>query len=134
MQTSEILFFEGYAAAQSLKNAWTRLASTYGCIMVFLTREKIEIKPHWFARWPIRFLLLDLYHEIPVTNIKGVTEMGKWGGLGKVELRFITPDGDNRTVLLYLRKGSEFIRTANETCCCLQQKGDENAIDKEIGR
>ena len=56
MQTSEILFFEAHAAAQSLKNAWTRLASTYGCIKVLLTREKLTIPgrppkiPHL---WPL---------------------------------------------------------------------------------
>jgi len=34
MDNHEELFFERYAAAQSLKNVWTRLASTYGCIKV----------------------------------------------------------------------------------------------------
>jgi len=34
MDNNEVLFFERYAAAQSLKNVWTRLASTYGCIRV----------------------------------------------------------------------------------------------------
>ncbi len=115
MQTSEILFFEAHAAAQSLKNAWTRLASTYGCIKVLLTREKLTIRPHWFARWPIGLLRLGLNHEIPVTNIRGLTEMGKWGGMGKVEVRFVTAHGDEQTVWLYLRKYSEFIQVAKRT-------------------
>jgi hypothetical protein len=115
MQTNERLFFEAHAAAQSMKNAWTRLASTYGCIMVLLTREKLVIRPHWFASWLVGLLRLDLRHEIPVTNIRGLTDMGKWGGMGKVEVRFVTAQGDNRAVWLYLKRYSEFIQIAKQT-------------------
>ena len=109
MDSNEVLFFEPYAAAQSLKNVWTRLASTYGCIMVVLSREMLTIKPHWFAKWLISLLCLDLYHEIPITNIRGVTEMGKWFSYGKVELHFVTIDGENQRILLYMKKYREFI-------------------------
>jgi hypothetical protein len=78
MDRDEVIFFEKHAAAQSLKNAWTRLASTYGCIMVVLSRGTLTIKPHWYARWLISALGLDLSHEIPITKIRSVTEMGKW--------------------------------------------------------
>ena len=111
MDSNEVLFFEPYAAAQSLKNVWTRLASTYGCIMVVLSRETLTIKPHWFAKWLISLLCLDLYHEIPITNIRGATEMGKWFSYGKVELHFVTIDGESRRILLYMKKYREFIDT-----------------------
>lgn len=77
MESNEMLFSEHYAAAQSLKSAWTRLASTYGCIMVVLSRKTLTIKAHRFANWLISPLGLDLRHEIPITNIRRVTEMGK---------------------------------------------------------
>ena len=109
MEKIEVLFFEPYAAAQSLKSAWTRLASTYGCIMVVLSREMLTIKPHWFAKWLISLLRLDLCHEIPITKIRGITEMGKWFTYGKVELHFVTEDGENQKILLYLKKYREFI-------------------------
>ena len=111
---NDVLFFERHAAAQSLKNAWTRLASTYGCIMVVLSRENLVIKPHWFARWLINLLGLDLSHEIPITNIRGVMEMGKWFNYGKVELRFETVEGEDRKILLYIKKYSEFIDKATK--------------------
>ncbi len=117
MDSNEVLFFESYAAAQSLKSAWTRLASTYGCIMVVLYSETLTIKPHWFAEWLISLLRLDLCHEIPITNIRGVTEMGKWFSFGKVELHFVTIDGDNQRILLYMKKYREFIDTANNVIC-----------------
>ena len=60
MDSDEVLFFEHYAAAQSFKSVWTRLASTYGCIMVVLSRRTLTIKPHWFAKWLISPLGLDL--------------------------------------------------------------------------
>lgn len=109
VDNNDALFLEHHAAAQSLKNVWTRLASTYGCIMVVMSQKKLIIKPHWYARWLIKLLCLDLNHEIPITNIRGVTEMGKWFSHGKVELRFDTVGGEERKVLLYLKKYREFI-------------------------
>ena len=111
MEKNELLFFEPYAAAQSLKSAWTRLASTYGCIMVVLSRETLTIKPHWFAKWLISLLGLDLYHEIPIANIRGVKKTGKWFSYGKAELHFVTIDGENHKILLYMKKYREFIDT-----------------------
>ena len=112
MDGNEVLFFEHHAAAQSLKSAWTRLASTYGCIMVVLSRKKLMIKPHWYAKWLINLLGLDLSHEIPITNLRGVMEMGKWFSYGKVELRFETLEGEDRRILLYMKKYREFIDKA----------------------
>ena len=114
MDSNEVLFFEHYAAAQSLKNAWTRLASTYGCIMVVLSRRMLTIKPHWIANWLISPLALDLCHEIPSTNLRGVTEMGKWFSYGKVELHFETVEGEDRRILLHIKKYREFVDKATE--------------------
>jgi hypothetical protein len=109
MDSKEVLLLERHAAAQSLKNFWTRLASTYGCIMVVLYRRVLTIKPHWFAKWFILPLGLDLCHEIPITNIRGVTEKGKWYSYGKVEVHFVTADGEDRRILLYMKNYREFI-------------------------
>ena len=112
VDNNDELFLEHHAAAQSLKNVWTRLASTYGCIMVILSRKNLVIKPHWFARWLINLLGLDLNHEIPITNIRGVVEMGKWFSYGIVELRFKTVGGEDRKILLYMKKYREFVDKA----------------------
>jgi hypothetical protein len=112
MNRNEVLFFEDHAAAQSLKSVWTRLASTYGCIRVVLSRKKLMVKPHWYVKWLINLLGLDLSHEIPITNISAVTEVGKWFSYGKVELRFETEEGEDRRILLYLKKYCEFIDKA----------------------
>jgi hypothetical protein len=110
----EVLFFEHHAAAQSLKSAWTRLASTYGCIMIVLSRKKLTIRPHWFAKWLISLIGLDLNHEIPITRIRGIMEMGKWFSYGKVELRFETAEGEDRRLLLYMKKYREFVDKATK--------------------
>ena len=96
----EVLFSEHYAAAQSLKTAWTRLASTYGCMWVVLSRTTLTIKPHWFAWWLISPLRLDLCHEIPVTDIRKVRDAGRWFSRGKVEVHFRTVEGTDRKVLV----------------------------------
>lgn len=114
MDTDQALFSEHYAAAQSLKSPWTRLASTYGCIMVVLYPKTLTIKPHWFAKWLIRLLALDLSHEIPITNINCVTKMGMWFGYGKVELQFVTIYGEKQRILLYLKKYQEFVNKTKD--------------------
>ena len=114
MDDNDVHFSEHHAAAQSLKNRWTRLASTYGCIMVVLSRKNLVIKPHWYARWLLSLLCLDLNHEIPVANIRGVADMGKWYNYGKVELRFKTVGGEERKIWLYMKKCREFVdKTTN---------------------
>jgi hypothetical protein len=116
MNGDELLFCEHYAAAQSMRSAWTRLASTFGCMMIQLTRGTLTIKPHWFATWPIRLLRLDLRHEIPIGKIRRILEVGKWAGYGKVEVQFRAADGKDRTVLLFLRRSREFVdKVANAT-------------------
>ena len=113
MDSSEELFTKNHVAARSLKNAWTRLASTYGCIMAVLTRSTLTITPHRFAKWLIILLGLDLCHEIPVNCMKSVTEAGKCCGHGKVELHYRTAEGKDRGILLYMRNYREFVDKAS---------------------
>lgn len=109
MESNEVLFCEQNAAAQSLKSFWTRLASTYGCMMIVLYSTTLIIKPHWFSRWIISLLRLDQCHEIPITNIISVTEMGRWSNYGKVELHFHTMEGEDKRLLLFMKKSREFV-------------------------
>ena len=109
MDTSDILFSESHAAAQSLKNGWTRMASTYGCMMITLSKENLLIQPHWYAKLPILLLGLDLCHEIALNKITGIAKIGTLFSYNKVELRFSTKDGDTRILWLYMKKDVEFI-------------------------
>ena len=94
-----------------MKNRWTRLASTYGCIQVKLSTDYLNIQPHWFAVPLIVPLALDLSHQIPTTKIRDVKPVGNWMGYGKVQLSFETADGKAQRILLYLKKFHEFIDT-----------------------
>lgn len=118
MDSHDVLFYEHYAAAQSMKNAWTRLASTYGCMMIVLTPKTLTIKPHWHAIWLIRALHLDLYHEIPNAKIKGVIEIGKWLSYGKVELHFQAGEGKGQKIMLYMKKYREFVDKVSTVIRC----------------
>ena len=109
MDSNDLLFCDSYAAAQSQKNGWTRLASTYGCMMVVLSKESLMIKPHWYAKWLINLLFLDLNHEIPIKKILSVKEVGKWFSYGKVELQFQTIGEKDQNILLYMKKSREFV-------------------------
>ena len=103
------MFSEKYAAAQSLKNVWTRMASTYGCMMIVLSPSTLVIEPHWFAKWLISLLRLDLCHDIPITKIRNVREMGKWFNYGKVEVHFENFKGEDQKILLYMRNDRELV-------------------------
>lgn len=109
MNRDDVLFIENFAAAQSFKNRWTRLASTCGCMMIILSAKTLTIKPHWFAGWMISLLHLDLCHEVPLANIRGVRETGRWFSHGKVELHFRTKKDEDQRILLYLKKSGEFV-------------------------
>ena len=78
MENSRVLFFENYTAAVSMKNSWTRMASTIGCIKIILTPGRLTVKPHWYAKWLIIPLQLDLCHDIPVSSIRSIRETGTW--------------------------------------------------------
>jgi hypothetical protein len=107
MNTEE-LFFEPAASAQSLKSVWTRMASTYKCIEVHLTREQLIIKPRWFIGWMIKLLGLDLYHAVPTDHIQSVESTGKWFSYGKVHVKYRKNRTDH-SILLYLKKHEEFL-------------------------
>jgi hypothetical protein len=101
------LFFESAAAAQSLKNAWTRMASTYKCMEVRLTRSQLCIKPRWFVGGLIKLLGLDLHHTIATDRIRSVESREKWFNYGKVRIRF-ERDNAECEILLYLTNAGEF--------------------------
>ena len=107
MNTEE-LFFEPSASAQSLKSVWTRMASTYKCIEVHLTREQLIVKPRWFIGWMIKLLGLDLYHVVSIDQIQGVESTGKWFSYGKVCGKYRKNETDH-SILLYLKKHEEFL-------------------------
>lgn len=109
MESNDVLLRENYAAAQSLKSFWTRFVSTYGCMMIVLSKRTLTIKPHWFAKWLTSLLHLDLCHEIPIVSIRGVKQIGRWSSYDKVELHFQTLEGREQKILLYMKKSREFV-------------------------
>ena len=106
---AEELFFEPSASAQSQKNFWTRMASTYKCIEVHLTREELIIKPRWFIGWMIKLLGLDLYHVVPTDHIQSVESTGKWLSYGKVHVKY-RKNGTDHSILLYLKNTKSFLK------------------------
>ncbi|MBW2055949.1 MAG: hypothetical protein JRH07_17950 [Deltaproteobacteria bacterium] len=114
LQGEGLLFFEPAAAAKSLKNRWTRMASTYGSIQVSLSRDCLSIRPRWPIKWLTSILQLDLDHTISTSQIKAVENMGERMGRGKILITFVTVEGTEREVLLYLKKHGEFLARMGE--------------------
>jgi hypothetical protein len=76
---------------------------------VALSRDRLLVQPHWFAKWLAVALCLDLSHEIPVASIERVEESGEWRRYGRVEIRFRAAEGGEGRLLLYLREHRQFV-------------------------
>ena len=109
-----MLFIDNRAAAKSLKNAWTRMASTYHCIRVSLDHDQLVVRPRPAISWLISILCLDLNHAIPLTSITGVRLVGKWGEQKIVQVSFLGSEGRVKEILLYLHGGDDFARWMGE--------------------
>ena len=97
-------FIEDRAAAQSQKNGWTRLASTYSLIRVELDARTLRVAPRsTIARWLIQGLGLDLVHAIPLDRILSAEHEGDQGQYGKVLVSFRDDAGNERRLRLYLQ-------------------------------
>ena len=61
--------------------------------------------------WVLR---LDLDHAIGIARIVNIRELGMWFNRGKIEVHFRTSDGNDRILLLYLKKYLEFRRAVKK--------------------
>lgn len=107
-------FVDHQAAARSLKNAWTRMASTYRCIQVSLDHDQLTVTPRPALAWLISILRLDLDHAIPLTCITDVRLGGTWGNQKIVKVSFLERGGGVKDILLYLHAGDDFVRRSEE--------------------
>ncbi len=105
----ELIFLEGNAAALSLKNGWTKLASTYGCMVVSLSQRHLIVKPRKSLDWLIKLFNLDLDHTILVGEITSIEKKGKSLGYREIRISFRNAEYQERVLLLYLRQYEKFL-------------------------
>lgn len=106
----EPLFVDHQAAARSLKNAWTRMASTYRCIQVTLYQEHLTVKSRPLIGWLISLLRLDLDHQIPLSKIEYALPVGEWDSRPIIQVRFLGDNGESNNIILYLARPAELIQ------------------------
>ena len=104
-----MLFQERYAMAESQKNAWTKMISTWKCITVSLTSTHLYVKLHGIFGWLIIPFKADLDHAIPITNIRSVEKRKNVLGYNEISIVFSLQSGGERELLLYLKRGEEFL-------------------------
>ena len=109
MSENDLLFTDSHAAAQSQRNRWTRLASTWRSIRITLTPETLVVMPQPLVKWLTVLLGLDLCHEVAVGDILAVRSLGEESGYGKIEIAFRAPEGGEKRLLLWLENGRSFI-------------------------
>ncbi len=108
-----MLFQEKYAMAESQKNAWTKMISTWKCITVSLTSSHLYVKLHGIFGWLIMPFGADLDHAVPVTDIRSAEKRKNVLGYDEISVVFSLQSGGEREVLIYLKRGEEFLNLLN---------------------
>lgn len=93
------------------------MASTYGCIRVTVGAGRLSIHPRWLIRLFTVPLLLDLDHDVELSDIIETRELGRWYGYAKVSIRYRHPSGEPREVLIYSKRGTELLQTLHGASC-----------------
>jgi len=104
-----LLFQEKYAMAQSQKSAWTKMVNTWKCIEVSLTSTRLHVKLHGIFGSIVKPFNADLDHVIPITNIKSAEKRKIYFGYQEISVVFRLQTGGDRELLLYLKRGDEFL-------------------------
>lgn len=104
-----LLFREQYAMAQSQKNGWTRSVNTWKCITVNLSATHLQVKLHGLFGWLVKPFNADLDHVVPITDIRSVVKKKNYFGYNEISVVFSLLSGGERELLLYLKRGEEFL-------------------------
>ena len=109
------MFEENYAEARSLKNNWTSLASTVGCIYVQVTDKELVVRPHKFIGWLINASDLDLKQHIDRSRITKVEKKGKaFPCYHEVSITHLDDAGEAHELLVGVRHEKEFLEALGQ--------------------
>lgn len=108
-----LLFQERYAMAQSQKNLWTKLVSTWKCVEVSLSSMHVRVRLHGLFGLLVKPFGADLDHLIPVAAVVSASKRRAFMGYDEISLAFNLPEGGERELLLYLKRGEEFLAMLN---------------------
>lgn len=109
MSEGSLLFQEKYAMAQSQKNGWTKAVNTWKCISVSLSATHLMVELHGLFGLLVKPFNADLDHIIPIADIRSVEKRKNYFGYNEISVVFSLPSGGSRELLLYLRRGEEFL-------------------------
>lgn len=104
-----LLFQEKYAMAESQKNAWTKMISTWKCITISLTSTHLYVKLHGIFGWLIIPFRADLDHAVPISDIRSAEKRKNVIGYDEISVVFSLQSGGERELYLYLKRGEEFL-------------------------
>ena len=104
-----LLFQEKYAMVQSQKSLWTKMVNTWKCVMVSLSATHLQVKLHGIFGILVKPFAADIDHTIPVTDIVSAVRKRRIMGYEEISLVFRLPSGGERELLLYLKRGEEFL-------------------------
>jgi len=109
LSEGSLLFQEQYAMAQSQKNGWTKSVNTWKCITVNLSATHLQVELHGLLGLLVKPFKADLDHTIPISAIRSVEKRKSYFGYNEISVVFALPSGGERELLLYLKRGEEFL-------------------------
>lgn len=105
----DAIFAEFRASGHSMRNIITKLGGARGCLQVFVHDQTLTIRPYM----PFNLMFIpdfyDLEHVTPLVNITGVKRRDLLI-FPAVEVRFVSPKGDERAVYLRMPGVDEFLK------------------------
>lgn len=108
-----LLFQERYAMAQSQKSTWTKLVNTWKCVEVSLSAMHVRVRLHGLFGLLVKPFGADLDHLIPIAAVVSASKRRVLMGYDEISLVFSLPEGGERELLLYLKRGEEFLAMLN---------------------
>ena len=105
--TSEVLFQEWTASGNSDRNLFTRIGGATNCLRLVVTKDFLWVTTYF----PFSFFAAfgDLEHVIPLRSISSVESMSGVFGKKRVNVTFINPENETRTLYLYPKNAEAFL-------------------------
>ena len=113
-----LLFQEKYAMAQSRKNLWTKMVNSWKCVMVSLSSSCIQVRLHGLLGLLVVPFGADINHTVPLGSVVSVEKKRKIMGYDEISMVFRLPSGGERELLLYLKRGEEFLNLVTSIRGC----------------
>lgn len=104
-------FSERWASTRMGTGLVARMGTARNCMCVQVTATELQVHPHFPFTLGFMPEIYDLDRTIPLDKLRTASILSD-GRAKAVEVKYVTPNGDDGTVLLLLRNAEAFVHAA----------------------